>query len=637
MYEFVRRQQEQQPGVFASKTFQWMDGRLGDPRWTKLGRAGSDPLAHSSSSVFLRAGPKPGAAFAFRRHARQRSEAGRPPSGISGSIWPARRRGFTLPAAMQAGAEAGQLRGAPAAGGHAAIAAIAPQATLSPPLAIPALPQLQSSFSPPLSPRPSSPRNRSICHRARLLMNRVRGRQGAPLTLSSALCAPPIRRRPEAPIGRRAEEPIRHCAESPRRPRVLPRSPLANAVAPEPTHSSSSECEDECEDSGNGACEDSGKDIVKDVCEDKEEDNSLASSSSDEEGRVCRVCAHYKSLEWLAECDAGHALCFGCVQAHVRRLLAERRAPPVACPAAACAARVPAKQLRACLPPHRMQQLAARRPSGLCVRASSTDSAGRASRANRCDSGFDAPLAPELPAASMPVLPLPEAQMPGEPRVPSEPQMLSELTSVGTASVDSLVIAASAAADSTLTLSPASVGSRLRRVPKALGPSSAISPISPTSPSSAISPSKAISPSNATSGISPSKAISPSMYEPPELSPTSPPEFRASATWMTPAQRHSGYAENLVLSAALFETIRRRASDDDSDAAPPAPARPPIPGAVLAAADDSDAGVYIPTWRRPPSTRPPPPLWADALYGPQSGVLCEAAELSFDLYETLRR
>ncbi|KAJ2408786.1 hypothetical protein GGF41_006641, partial [Coemansia sp. RSA 2531] len=119
--------------------------------------------------------------------------------------------------------------------------------------------------------------------------------------------------------------------------------------------------------------------------------------------------------------------------------------------------------------------------------------------------------------------------------------------------------------------------------------------------------------------------------------------------------RYSGYTENILLNATLFETIRRRSSPVDSCESDqhsltdspliprtPAAPRPPVPNMAEVKPSppaDDDTGVYIPTWRRNEDARAQyqMPLWAGSEFGSQSGVLCEAAELNFDLYETLHR
>ncbi|KAJ2816833.1 hypothetical protein IWW50_006359, partial [Coemansia erecta] len=463
------------------------------------------------------------------------------------------------------------------------------------------------------------------------------------------------------------------------------------------------------------------------------ESSSSSSSSSDEEGRVCRVCSQYKSTEWVVECDSAHALCFGCVQAHVKQLLANTKVYTVVCPSGSCAASISTKHLRACLPPHRLQQLVTNRrrndrSSGLikrsismCTRWNSTDSAGRASRANLDDSGFDAPIItvtepqnnavrragavvmedvqsvanrrfearngtvdPQRFSASMPVLHPGNDVSPG---ISDSGQLLSELTSVEPGSVDSVVLAASVAADSAATLSPESVGSRLRRVPKGREPlspqldaidlnspnpqpqntfydlpapgqraamvhsmyeSRQATPPPPHQLHQHVSPDMSDMSGSPVSWQPPSRVLAGRATTKELVAPPLPPPlsaaFRASATWITPGQRYSGYTENLLLNATLFETIRRMSPDGDGDgddgdgsvldylpmpSNPPAGQRPPIPEIMGPPADD-DAGVYIPTWRRP-SGQQTLPLWADAQYGMQSGVLSEAAELNFDL------
>ncbi|KAJ1810634.1 hypothetical protein LPJ77_000730 [Coemansia sp. RSA 2523] len=737
--------------------------------------------------------------FAFRRH-RQSSETARPPSGISGTFG-LRRRGFTMPASSQPlatlasevadtsentvadtsvelGADTSVARrrgatmvelgagetgsgpisatimphpGQSALGSAQAIWPDAPTAhsdssCISPhsipsPLVYPAQ-HLQSSFSPPHSPRP-----RTICNRARALMNRVRAKRPTPLKHASSPAppdpaAPPVaissvlRYANQVPsIGRSRIGPPLSSTQVPvpqsarmspsltphnppgaRQPRALPRSPLANpevltAFAPE---------EHTADGMDAAHCSPATGSTPMAVPSNPHRGESSSSSSSGEEGRVCRVCSRYKSTEWMVECDSGHALCFGCVQSHVKQLLANTKVYTVVCPSGSCAASIATKQLRACLPPHRLQQLVANRrrhdnqASGLlrrsfsaCVRWNSTDSGGRASQANLNDSAFDAPITtvtepdwavrcagavdvadadrdPMRFSTSMPVL------HPGGDTSPagnSSGQLLSELTRVGPGSMDSVVIAASAAADSAATLSPESVGSRLRRVPKGR------EPLSPTLDGLDISqpfegldigqpellPSElralAVHSMYETRQTSPLHQDLSDMSEMSEMSgspvswqpasrvwagrmpattpveqqppPPLPAAFRASATWITPGQRYSGYTENLLLNATLFETIRRTSPDSDNECTgvdfsvlpqhPPPGQRLPIPELSTHPTDD-DAGVYIPTWRRPAGSGVPSlPLWADAQYGEQSGLLSEAAELNFDLYETLHR
>ncbi|KAJ2848568.1 hypothetical protein GGI22_005707 [Coemansia erecta] len=506
-------------------------------------------------------------------------------------------------------------------------------------------------------------------------------------------------------------------------------------------------------------------------------------SSSDDDGLTCRVCNRYRGLEWIVGCNNNHHLCFGCVQAHVKQLLASTDAFRVPCPLNRCDAHIPGRYLRDCLPPQRMQQLEANRrrsdrPARAITRYFSlgghkvADNSASVRSANDSDEGFDAPVVvvdnssaaelkpraltdqlrihngvtpsnraldramarvlisdPQRHSASMPLLPQacasPESS--GTADSPT-PLFMSELTKVSTekGSVNSLVLAASVAADSGLSLSPQSVGSRLRRVPKIPGNLNAdvasigspeavtsdrlgLSPPSlgqsvflhhtstaqddieplpqafaghvydysaidfdvymqtpPLRPSHAMSFASSSSPISWQSPVRPAgqrghrnvhSIISPKQQ--PEAPPPRPLQFRATATWITPEQRHSGYAENILLSATLFETIRRRptpSDGDDSDDdegryhhnAPQIPhvytghrhPMPEIPKTPLAAEDDDSVGVYIPTWRRPETAlrKYVPSPWDDIVhYGSQSGILCEAAELNFDLYETLHK
>ncbi|KAJ1937138.1 hypothetical protein FBU59_004844 [Linderina macrospora] len=126
---------------------------------------------------------------------------------------------------------------------------------------------------------------------------------------------------------------------------------------------------------------------------------------------------------------------------------------------------------------------------------------------------------------------------------------------------------------------------------------------------------------------------------PPPVPPSLPFEFRASATWITPEQRYSGFAENLMLNAALFDTIRRESnpsSEEETEVNTKRPEKRPAPcNDVLVPAKD-DEGVYIPTWRRKePGKQPTVPLWADPDYSSDAAILSEAAELTFELYESL--
>ncbi|KAJ2232169.1 hypothetical protein IWW45_005171, partial [Coemansia sp. RSA 485] len=950
MYDYVRRQQELQPGMFLSRTFHWMEQgvRERQPSWTRMyaRNVSHDPLALSSSSLFAgpRATPKPASALSsvlqrsaaslsphralltFRRHRQHSDAATRPPSGLSGTFMP-RRRGFTAPSGFQppvfatpvlqqerrpaqpspggesgrkpgtekhkeafqpisesasvvcptmqakadetgTGAVTGAATGVPVYAATGSGASIMTGCSLSArndqqtedkasdqsfgdQLSSPS-PQLFSSFSPPLSPPPS----RTICHRARSFMHRVRSlkpnsgynidsrhrqqqqqherkrrqqdqqnrqqRSGVPLTIASVLCTfdngtlprsannPTMQRHP-GPAPRAAANAsgggnannnsgTGHGASSPelRSPpkdhmsprclgggcfppgqRRLPRSPLANPLVLD---------------------NDSGSDLEKFVKEQPPEPNTAsavatstaavfahadASSSEDEDAVKCQACLQYKGHEWVVGCESGHQLCFGCVQIRVRDLLATRSVSSVRCLVAGCSSSIPSRQLRACLPPQRMRQLSAgskradravqlvRKSLGLrspSKHAKHTNVQLPGS-ANLNDDGFDALYIPEQDtgltqrivdesgtvqavshsmadlaiadnrsnrsyierfAASMPVLTDSSGSADAS-NASTTPPLLSELTHVGHASMDSVVMAATVAADSTVSLSPESVGSRLRRVPKAhenlafttnnehsngsqttnndspqptdtpvytsQGPSETVqhqasalydyasyeldsymqtpkqiqaaSFVSSSSPISWQQP--AAAPGLQYTGARYSSRSSSAFYSstPPPVPPSLPLQFRASATWITPEQRYSGYTENMLLNATLFETIRRKPSpsndDDDSEysiddlfssSMQTALQRPPVlqvpvadnkasmlvvdkPSTHNRANDDDYAqGVYIPTWRRsdaPDTTHRQMPLWAGAEYGSQSGVLCEAAELNFDLYETLHK
>ncbi|KAJ2547891.1 hypothetical protein EV175_005040, partial [Coemansia sp. RSA 1933] len=560
-------------------------------------------------------------------------------------------------------------------------------------------------------------------------------------------------------------------------PRLLPRSPLANpAVLPE-----ADEAEDPPSSSGSDTEPGGAFHIAKPVSAES------SASSSDDDGLTCRACNRYRGLEWIVGCNNDHHLCFGCVQAHVKHLLASTDAFRVPCPLSRCDAHIPGKYLRDCLPPQRMQQLAANRkrssrPARALTRYFSLDGRKDASvieagaqPTNASDEGFDAPVVvvdnssfaelnqpiltdqqrinngamlnrtrqplertfahalsadPQRHSASMPSLPQ-VCYSPGSPEADTPAALfMSELTKVSTekGSVSSVVLAASVAAASGLSLSPQSVGSRLRRIPKVPGnlnadllsiggsPEAATAEhlelLSPSLEQRVFMPPTSIAPedidrlqtyagqvydytavnfdtcmqtppprqSHAMSFASSSSPISwqspirpagdqrrhrhvPSIICPkqqPEAPPPLPLQFRASATWITPEQRHSGYAENILLSATLFETIRRKSTPsegDDSDddyrssmhiAHTYAGQRNPVPMIPATPCtpndddndDDDSAGVYIPTWRRPNTAirNLAASPWDDFLqYGSQSGILCEAAELNFDLYETLHR
>ncbi|KAJ2467598.1 hypothetical protein GGI02_003983, partial [Coemansia sp. RSA 2322] len=880
-------QQELQPGMFASKTFHWMEhgGSTRDQSWTKIyGKdMPTDPLAYSSSSLFTAPRAAPSALQrtaanlsphrmlqTFRRQRQNSDAASRPPSGISSSFQP-RRRGFTAPPGSQpppfdisrnmplpgslgsnssgrhdtpashdvpaadplppvqepppirasiiphssagGGAPTSQcardLTGngaAAAAGAHMPFAGrratagrkrsdrdLSFSSCLFPSLDYAQPPQLHSSFSPPVSPHP-----RTICSKARSLMHRVRhltpgsqsqssdrvqhgnGLQGGG-RLGPLRGTAPAQQHHHSPLGnndghhsvqgQRAGSPLNSRLRAsvsrgysrrsaPRRPppppepgsarahsRALPRSPLANPLI---------------------LSDDAASEHVEIVVEPADPVlREVDSLSSDEEMVKCETCLRYKGADWVVHCNAGHALCFGCVQGHVQALLADKpSADVVFCFCEGCQSYITSKYLRRCLSPQRFKQIVDNCVKGyearqLVKRSTSLytmgkdlgeDHVGKFRSANMSQEGFDEPVivadassgldpfdvanhasggegvAAEVNgllqavggmavsgiipsneqrlSASMPALQHSQSAAPLL-SAPPPAALVSELTSIKPGSINSVVLAASVAADSTLTLSPESVGSRLRRVPKA---QENVRQQSPGSNAAAEAPETlsdyfgqpalastrqveqqppacplydyvsmdldtymhtprplqlpqfvpAASPmswsgqrSSAHSSCQPGQQPTPA-WTPPPVPPSMPAHFRASATWITPEQRYSGYTENILLSATLFETIRRKSSPvdgyesdrnslDDSPIQPRPSVAPRAPMPRMAeerpAAGGDDCGVYIPTWRRSDEARPqhPMPLWAGAEFGSQSGVLCEAAELNFDLYETLHR
>ncbi|KAJ2802288.1 hypothetical protein H4S07_004730, partial [Coemansia furcata] len=291
--------------------------------------------------------------------------------------------------------------------------------------------------------------------------------------------------------------------------RALPRSPLANPLVIVDTAAVTERVE---------------------VVPDKPTSAQSSSMSSDEEILMCELCRRYKGADWIVHCDASHTVCFGCMQSHVKALLVEKpSADVVFCPCGSCQSYIPSKFLRQCLSPQRFKQIVDNCVLGYQARQSAKRSASLATNggdraeegalrslglANMSEEGFDEPVivtdagarsdSPEVPAhcalpsrsvvtdihglaqavngltvgdrapagdqpfsASMPVLPR-RSHQPAEPRLPDVPAaFVSELTNIERASINSLVFAASVAANSSLTLSPESVGSRLRRVPKA--------------------------------------------------------------------------------------------------------------------------------------------------------------------------
>ncbi|KAJ1837695.1 hypothetical protein LPJ73_007312, partial [Coemansia sp. RSA 2703] len=407
------------------------------------------------------------------------------------------------------------------------------------------------------------------------------GRSQAPFTISSVLCTfdngtlprggqkarqPAVDHRSAPVLDKQAQAPAPHTPVSPRSPvqptRRLPRSPLANPPSITSIPSSS--------------------------------------SSEDEETAKCQNCARYRGTELIITCASHHALCYGCVQAHVRSLANHQEGAPVRCLLSSCESQIPRAQLRLCVPPQRMRQLDGARPPTRYPQAANGEPTSD-------DEGFDAPLAPDheeedlgvtrslatlsvstdvhaRASASMPVLGGTANNTAERASVGSSAEpLMSERTCVGRASVDSVVAAAARAADSCESLSPRSVGSRLRRVPKAHEPlAPQIDPPTEYLPESlahlaCLRSADAMHEDARASGVfcdydglerpvqarhdalSFASTGSPvSWQQPPPLPPPLAPGFRSSATWMTPEQRHSGYAENMLLSATLFETIRRK-------------------------------------------------------------------------------
>ncbi|KAJ1668091.1 hypothetical protein EV178_000752 [Coemansia sp. RSA 1646] len=807
MYDYVRRQQELQPSMFSTKTFQWMDQSVREPSWVRrYSKTGPmDPLAYSSSSLFAaqrstsRLGGTLGvfhrsaasltphrALLALRRHRQNSDAAVRPPSGVPSSFR-SRRRGFTAPPGTQP-PPASPLFAAASPSSPAAVAALMNKVRLSRPAAGVTT---QTHFT-PAHQRQRNGGGLKRQHQQRFPEIRApRTDPTNPYRISSVLCVPTkdtlassdsIDSNPKDPKGAGPDTGMQQAATgrvhsrstpprglpSGKQPRVLPRSPLAN---PAVILTNADEIDDPLSSSGS----DTEPSARTDAPQNAKPVSAESSLSSDDDGLTCRVCNRYRGLEWIVGCNNDHHLCFGCVQAHVKQLLTVTDAFCVPCPLNRCDAHIPSKYLRDCLPPQRIQQLEANRrrssrPARAITRYFSLD--GRKAIASRAvagssEEGFDAPVVvvdnssaieleprthtdqqsissdamlsnralemamarvsvadPQRFSTSMPSLPHASAN-PDLPEAAdlSAPLFMSELTKVSTErdSVNSVVLAASVAADSKQSLSPESLGSRLRRMPKIQGNLNAdiLSIGSPenvaanclelSSPSlgqpvffhpgttaqedvdpphayaghvydySAVdfdlymhtSPRPPHAMSFASSGSpiswqSPAWAADqrrhrnvPSIICPkqqPEAPPPLPLQFRATATWITPEQRHSGYAENILLNATLFETIRRRSTPSDGDDSDdgynnasqlprtytaqrhPVPEIPETPS--TANNDDDDTGVYIPTWRRPDTAMREyiASPWDDSTqYGSQSGILCEAAELNFDLYETLHK
>ncbi|KAJ1803974.1 hypothetical protein LPJ75_005720, partial [Coemansia sp. RSA 2598] len=276
-----------------------------------------------------------------------------------------------------------------------------------------ASPQLFSSFSPPLSPHP-----RTICHRARSLMHRVRSlkpnsghnidhrrqrqqqqqqlkkrqqdqqnqqqRSGVPLTIASVLCTfdngtlprkannPVMQRHPGPPPRAAAGGASNSGTPSPPKAQLsprclvnggcqpgqrrLPRSPLANPL----------QLENDSESDLEKIFKEQPPQPKANGAADTALSGSIAASpiavaaadsSEDEDAVKCLSCTQYKGHEWIVSCERSHQLCFGCVQRRVRDLLAAGPVGAVRCPIAKCSAAIPSRYLRACLPPQRLQQL----------------------------------------------------------------------------------------------------------------------------------------------------------------------------------------------------------------------------------------------------------------------------------------
>ncbi|KAJ2680247.1 hypothetical protein GGI25_000840 [Coemansia spiralis] len=814
MYDYVRRQQELQPSMFTTKTFQWMDNTAREPSWVKMysKNAPIDPLAYSSSSIFngQRSLSRPGgtlglfqrsaasltphrALLAFRRHRQNSDAAVRPPSGVPSSFR-SRRRGFTAPPGSQppplftaaVSTTSSAKASAPTAAGAAYAVYVsenlsqtdAPINTQALPHSIAQFPELQAQRG------NSSPYNISsvFCGSTKAALDcdtddasTTRYKQRRAFTTGSTATGVPGQAS-DAVKRLQPRRPSAHAFPGGKQPRVLPRSPLVNpsaiieAGAQDNLNVSSSSDEEAVKIGGLTAQSNGGATNGKPA--------TGESSSSDDDGMTCQLCTHYRGLEWIVCCKSDHQLCFGCVQNHVKRLLATTNAFAVSCPLEKCNANISTKNLLNCLPPQRMQQLEANRRRNSKLKRNVTrhlslnnprDPNGKANAAglaNESSEGFDAPLvvadgrssmdSPSQAAldqhakgvsfvindayasdyvlangmlkvsiddeqklsASMPIL-RPANNSAADKKDISSQIMYSELTRVSTTSMDSVVLAASVAADSGLSLSPESVGSRLRRVPKgqdnlngdvkAIGsPENVASDFLELStpslgqsvflnngvthdyqqphqsvPSSAVYDYSNVNfdsylqtprPPHAVSFVSSSSPISwqaPAKYitqltetttpliayiqQQSDVSPSLPLQLHATETWIAPEQQPLGYAENMLLNATLFETIRRKStrfdgdeSDDDYSDNPYLTRsnlshRPPMPmmheHPQAAANGNDDDGVYIPTWRRPETAAREHaiPLWTDAQYESQSGVLCEAAELNFDLYETLHR
>ncbi|KAJ2001717.1 hypothetical protein GGI06_005798, partial [Coemansia sp. S85] len=282
MYDYVRRQQELQSSMFSSKTFQWMDhgnaasNSVREPGWVKVYAKDlpTDPLAYSSSSLFTAPRATPNAfqrtaanlsphrsLFTFRRQRQNSDAATRPPSGIS-SAFQQRRRGFTAPPGSQPSFDGipATLRGAHhhLANGSRRDMPASHKDTVDPQ-------RLSSAqirhVGPSYNTRPRASRSRGSARR------------------------PQPRRPPPPPSAELGAVP---------KSRALPRSPLANPLVI--TNTAATE--------------------RVEVVPDKPTSSQSDSMSSDEDILKCGLCHRYKGADWIVHCDAGHTMCFGCIQNH---------------------------------------------------------------------------------------------------------------------------------------------------------------------------------------------------------------------------------------------------------------------------------------------------------------------------------
>ncbi|KAJ2333239.1 hypothetical protein GGH91_005982, partial [Coemansia sp. RSA 2671] len=168
--------------------------------------------------------------------------------------------------------------------------------------------------------------------------------------------------------------------------RALPRSPLANPLVI--TNTAATE--------------------RVEVVPDKPTSSQSDSMSSDEDILKCGLCHRYKGTDWIVHCDAGHTMCFGCIQNHVKALLAAKpSADVVFCPSAGCQSYIPSKFLRQCLSPQRFKQIVDNCVQGYQARQTAKRSASLVANgadraeegalhslglANMSEEGFDEPI-----------------------------------------------------------------------------------------------------------------------------------------------------------------------------------------------------------------------------------------------------